>query len=91
MGKYILIANDNEGILEILSTYVTKEDFFPIIAHDGEAALTKFVEFRPLLLLLNVMMPKKDGYTVFWDIRQSSNVPIIMLTAKGEDFEVKHV
>lgn len=85
MDKYILIADDHEGILEILSTYVTKEGFSPLLAHDGEEALTKFVEYRPLLLLLDVMMPKKDGFTVCREIRQSSNVPIIMITAKGED------
>lgn len=85
MEKYILIADDNEGILEILSTYVTKEGFCPIVAHDGEEALTKYVEYRPLLILLDVMMPKKDGFTVCREIRQQSNVPIIMITAKGED------
>ena len=85
MEKYILIADDNEGILEILSTYVTKEGFCPIVAHDGEEALTKYVEYRPLLILLDVMMPKKDGFTVCREIRQRSNVPIIMITAKGED------
>lgn len=85
MEKYILIADDNEGIREILSTYVTKEGFSPIVAHDGEEALTKYVEYRPLLMLLDVMMPKKDGFTVCREIRQSSNVPIIMITAKGED------
>lgn len=85
MEKYILIADDNEGILDILSTYVTKEGFSPIIAHDGEEALTKFNDYKPLLLLLDVMMPKIDGFAVCRKIRQSSNVPIIMITAKGED------
>jgi len=85
MNKYLLIADDNESILDILKTYVAKEGFLPIIAHDGEEALQKFAEFRPLLLLLDVMMPKKDGFTVCQEIRQSSNVPIIMITAKGED------
>ena len=54
MDKYILIADDNEGILDILSTYVTKEGFSPIIAHDGEEALKKFNDYKPLLLLLDV-------------------------------------
>lgn len=85
MNKYILIADDNEGILEILSTYVTKEGFLPIIAHDGEEAIAKLWEYRPLLVLLDVLMPKKDGFAVCREIRQSSNVPIIMITAKGED------
>lgn len=85
MTKYLLIADDNEGILDILTTYVTKEGYSPIIAHDGEETIRKFIEYKPLLLLLDVMMPKKDGFTVCREIRQSSNVPIIMITAKGED------
>ena len=85
MDKYLLIADDNEGILDILSTYVTKEGFSPLIAHDGEEALTLFKDYRPILLLLDVMMPKKDGFTVCREIRQNSTVPIIIVTAKGED------
>ncbi|HEY8909401.1 MAG TPA: response regulator transcription factor [Desulfosporosinus sp.] len=85
MNKYLLIADDNEGILDILKTYVTKEGFSPIIAHDGEEAIEMFMKYKPLLLLLDVMMPKKDGFAVCREIRQSSNVPIIMVTAKGED------
>lgn len=85
MNKYLLIADDNDGILDILTTYVTKEGFLPIIAHDGVEAIKKFMEYKPLLLLLDVMMPEKDGFTVCREIRQSSNVPIIMITAKGED------
>lgn len=85
MNKYILIADDNEGILDILKTYVTKEGFFPILAHDGEEVLERFSKYSPLLILLDVMMPKKDGFEVCREIRKSSNVPIIMVTAKGED------
>ena len=85
MDKYLLIADDNEGILDILSTYVTKEGFSPLIAHDGEEALKLFKDYRPILLLLDVMMPKKDGFTECREIRHNSTVPIIMVTAKGED------
>lgn len=85
MDKYLLIADDNGGILDILSTYVRKEGFSPLIAHDGEEAMKLFTDNRPVLLLLDVMMPKKDGFTVCREIRQISNVPIIMITAKGED------
>ncbi|GAB6154249.1 response regulator transcription factor [Desulfosporosinus burensis] len=85
MNKYLLIADDNEGILDILKTYVTKEGFFPIIAHDGEEAVQKFEEYKPILMLLDVMMPKRDGFAVCQEIRKTSNVPIIMITAKGED------
>ncbi len=85
MEKYILIADDNDGILDILKTYVIKEGFTPILAHDGNAALKIFEEHSPILILLDVMMPKKDGFEVCRQIRKSSNVPIIMITAKGED------
>ncbi|MDA8229163.1 MAG: response regulator transcription factor [Desulfitobacterium hafniense] len=85
MNKVILIAEDNEGILDILKTYVAKEGYLPVIARDGEEALKKFKEYAPLLILLDVMMPKKDGFEVCQEIRKSSNIPIIMVTAKGED------
>lgn len=85
MTKHLLIADDNDGILGILKTYVAKEGFSPIIAHDGEEAIKKFEEYNPILLLLDVMMPKKDGFSVCREIRRHSNVPIIMITAKGED------
>jgi DNA-binding response OmpR family regulator len=85
LNKYILIADDNDGILDILSTYVSKEGFTPILAHDGMEAINIFTEFSPLLLLLDVMMPKKDGFEVCREIRKSSDVPIIMITAKSED------
>jgi len=85
LNKYLLIADDNDGILDILSTYVTKEGFLPLIAHDGEEALKMFKEYKPLLMLLDVMMPKKDGFTVCKEIRETSTIPIIMVTAKGED------
>jgi DNA-binding response OmpR family regulator len=85
MNKYILIADDNDGILDILKTYVSKEGFTPLLAHDGMEAIKTFEEYSPLLILLDVMMPKKDGFEVCREIRRSSNVPIIMITAKGED------
>ncbi|EGD47581.1 two component transcriptional regulator, winged helix family [Ruminiclostridium papyrosolvens DSM 2782] len=85
MDKYILIADDNEGILDILKTYAEKEGFMPLLAHDGLEAIDIFSKYHPLLLLLDVMMPKKDGFEVCREIRQKSNVPIIMITAKGED------
>lgn len=85
MKKYLLIADDNDGIIDILKTYVLNEGFEPIIAHDGEEALYKFKQFNPQLLLLDVMMPKKDGFTICREVRKNSNVPIIMITAKGDD------
>lgn len=85
MDKYILIVDDNDGILDILKTYVLKEGFTPILAHDGVEAINIFNQYSPLLLLLDVMMPKKDGFEVCREIRKNSNVPIIMITAKSED------
>ena len=85
MNKYILIADDNDGILEILKSYVAKEGYTPIIAHDGEEALKMYRSYSPILLLLDIMMPVKDGLEVCQEIRRTSNVPVIMVTAKGED------
>jgi len=85
LNKYLLIADDNEGILDILKTYAANEGFAPIVAHDGVEVMDKFLQYSPQLLLLDVMMPKKDGFTICREIRKSSNVPIIMITAKGDD------
>lgn len=87
MNKSILIADDHEDILEILQRYVSKEGYTAIIAHDGSEAILKFIEYTPSLLLLDVLMPKKDGFEVCRKIRETSNVPIIMITAKGEDVD----
>jgi len=64
-----------------------KEGFSPILAFDGEMAVERFEEQKPDLLLLDIMMPKLDGWQVCREIRKKSNVPIIMLTAKGETFD----
>lgn len=83
----ILIADDNKQITSILEEYAKKEGYIPIIALDGADAITKFEAEKPDVLLLDVMMPKKDGFEVCREIRKTSNVPIIMITARGEDFE----
>lgn len=83
----ILIVDDHEQIISILEGYAKKEGYTPIIALDGADAMQKFREEKPDLLLLDVMMPKKDGFAVCREIRRISNVPIIMITARGEDFE----
>lgn len=84
---YILIADDNPDITDILATYAEKEGMEPIIAADGEEALSKFEQYNPAVVLLDVMMPKEDGYAVCRKIRSKSNVPVILITARGEDFE----
>ena len=83
----ILIADDNQQITSILEEYAIKNGYQPIIALDGAEAIEKFETHSPDIILLDVMMPIKDGFEVCRDIRVTSNVPIIMITARGEDFE----
>ena len=83
----LLIVDDNKQITSILEDYAKNEGYKTIIALDGEDALIKFEEEKPDIMLLDVMMPKKDGFSVCREIRKTSNVPIIMITARGEDFE----
>ncbi len=83
----ILIVDDNKQITSILEEYAKKEGFTAVIALDGAEALEKFKSEKPDILLLDVMMPKLDGFEVCREIRKTSNVPIIMVTARGEDFE----
>ncbi|ROR23458.1 winged helix family two component transcriptional regulator [Mobilisporobacter senegalensis] len=85
--QHILIADDNQDITDILSTYAVKEGFNAVVASDGEEALKLFQEYNPAVVLLDVMMPKEDGYEVCRKIRSKSNVPVILITARGEDFE----
>lgn len=83
----LLIVDDNQQITEILTQYAQKEPYEVLVAHDGEAALAIFHTQQPDVILLDVMMPKKDGFAVCREIRETSNVPILMITARGEDFE----
>ena len=83
----ILIADDNLQITKVLSEFVKKEGYEPVIAEDGEAALALFRADHYTVLLLDVMMPKMDGFSLCREIRRTSNVPIIMITARSEDFE----
>lgn len=83
----VLIVDDNKQILSILSEYTKKEGYTPVIAINGEDAIKKFADESPDVILLDVMMPKMDGFQVCRKIRAVSNVPIIILTVRGEDFE----
>ena len=85
--QHILIADDNNDITDILATYAQKEGFEPIVASDGVEALELFQNYNPVAVLLDVMMPKEDGYEVCRKIRSKSNTPVILITARGEDFE----
>lgn len=85
MDKVLLIADDNKDIVDILKIYSQKEGYKTVCAYDGEQALKMQKEYNPVLILLDVMMPKINGYDVCRQIRQTSNVPIIMVTAKSEE------
>ncbi len=83
----ILIVDDDNNIAELISLYLTKECFETMIVNDGEEALRVFPEFKPNLVLLDLMLPGMDGYQVCREMRAQSPVPIIMLSAKGEVFD----
>ena len=83
----ILIVDDDNNIAELISLYLTKECFECMIVGDGEAALQAARTFSPNLILLDLMLPGMDGYEVCREIRHKSDVPIIMLSAKGEVFD----
>lgn len=85
--KRILIVDDDNNIANLISLYLTKECFDTQIAADGEAALEMFETYKPHLILLDIMLPGKDGYDVCREIRSKSNVPIILLSAKTEVFD----
>ena len=85
--KNILVVDDDSNICEFLRLYLEKEGFGTVIVHDGAEALEAFAAHTPDLILLDIMMPKLDGWQVCREIRKTSQVPIIMLTAKGEVFD----
>ncbi|MCQ2517204.1 MAG: response regulator transcription factor [Lachnospiraceae bacterium] len=83
----ILIVDDDENIAELISLYLTKECFETLIVNDGESALEEVENFNPNLILLDLMLPGIDGYTVCREVRAKNQIPIIMLSAKGEIFD----
>ena len=87
--KKMLIADDNKQITTILSGYAKKEGFEPVIALDGAEALDKYLQYENeiAVVLLDVMMPEIDGFEVCRRLRKESMVPIIMITARGEDYD----
>lgn len=86
-NKVVLIVDDEKNICELIRLYLEKEGFKTVVAFDGEEALKIFKSVSPDIVLLDVMMPKKDGWQVCRELRAESNVPIIMLTAKGETID----
>ena len=83
----ILVVDDDTSICELLRVYLEKEDYQVVIANDGMSAVSTFREESPSLVLLDIMLPKLDGWQVCREIREFSETPIIMLTAKGEVFD----
>ncbi|MCP1110279.1 response regulator [Ohessyouella blattaphilus] len=83
----ILIVDDDENIAELIALYLNKEFYETKIALTGEEALEVFASYNPNLVLLDLMLPGKDGYEVCREIRRDSKTPIIMLSAKGEVFD----
>ena len=84
MAKKVLIVEDDSNIAELLNLYLEKEGFEPLVAKDGGKGVEQFRAFQPDLVLMDIMLPVMDGWSVLKKIRESSKVPVIMLTAKGE-------
>lgn len=83
----ILVVDDDKNICDLIGLYLKKEGYETFFAYDGEEAIEKFKSVSPDLIVLDIMLPKIDGISVCREIRAESNVPIIMLTAKGETFD----
>lgn len=86
-NKKIMIVDDDTNISELMTLYLDKEGYETHTFPNGRVALKAFGELAPDLLLLDIMMPEMDGYEVLTEIRKSSKVPVIMVTAKGETFD----
>ncbi|HHY77915.1 MAG TPA: response regulator transcription factor [Clostridiales bacterium] len=83
--KYkILVVDDDQNIAELIRLYLEKEMFDVKIAYDGKKAMDIFYQWTPDLVILDIMIPHMDGYEVCKQIRKTGNIPIIMLTARGE-------
>ena len=84
MSKKVLIVDDEKAIVDILNHNLKREGYETVQAYDGEEAIEKMKEEKPDLVLLDVMLPKMDGFSVCKTIRQSTNIPVIMVTAKED-------
>ena len=87
MQYKILIVDDDENICELLNLYLKKDGFDTLLAYNGMQAVEYSEKFNPDLILLDIRLPQLDGWQVCREIRKKSDVPIIMLTAKGETFD----
>ena len=86
-NEKILVVDDDVNICELLRLYLEKEGYTVSIVNDGESAVKSFGEIQPDLMLLDIMLPRLDGWQVCREVRKFSDKPIIMLTAKGETFD----
>lgn len=87
MANKILVVDDDLNICELLKLYLENDGYTVITANDGQEAVNAFLSKSPDLVLLDIMLPKIDGWQVCREIRKTSSVPIIMLTAKSETFD----
>ena len=87
MSNKILVVDDDANICELLKLYLENDGYNVFVANDGQAAVDTFAAKEPDLVLLDIMLPKMDGWQVCREIRKTSSAPIIMLTAKGETFD----
>lgn len=87
MSKKILIVEDEKPIADILSFNLKRESYDVLVAYDGQDAVEKAFSENPDLILLDVMLPKKDGFQVLREIRQKLNTPVLMVTAKEEEVD----
>ncbi len=86
LGK-VLVIDDDKNTCELLRLYLEKEGYNVMISYDGEEAVVKFNALKPDIVLLDIMLPTLDGWQVCREIRKRSNVPLLMITAKGETFD----
>jgi DNA-binding response OmpR family regulator len=96
MAKKILMIDDDPTLTKMVETYLTSHDFSVTIAHDGDEGISKVKEQKPDLIVLDVQMPKMNGYTFMFELKKTTNadIPVIVLTAKegmAEIFKVEGV
>src|SRR3981081_1391755 len=83
-GNRVLVVDDEDHILELARLYLSREGYQIETVSDGAQALTRFGQVKPDLVVLDIMLPNVDGLTICREIRKTSQVPIIMLTARDE-------
>lgn len=89
MGKRVLVAEDEQRISQLLKMYLERESFEVEVANNGVTALEKAIEESFDIIILDILMPGKDGFTVLEEIRKTKATPVIMLSAKGEAHDLK--